>query len=533
MASSVAADDSSSAAALTPVLELRGITKNFGSTVANDDVSLRVNRGELHAVVGENGAGKSTLMKIVAGVIGADAGQILVDGQAVTIDSPHDAARAGVGMVHQHFSLVPSLSIAENIFLGALPTRAGVVRRRRMARDAAEMAATYGLEIPNSGRLGDFGVGVQQRVEILKALLSGSKVLILDEPTAVLTPQESDHLFEALRALQGSGHTVILITHKLREVFAAATRVTVMRDGRAFETSEVADASESQLIHMMVGREVKLGRPDVPLTQDGAAVLRIEHLACRNNRKLTALHDISLTVRSGEIVGIAGVEGNGQEELCEAIAGLRAIEQGQLFVLDRNVTAEQSAAKRRASGVTYIPADRMLRGVAPHASIRDNLIMGKHREPPIAQRGRLQPAAIAAMGDVIVKRFNVSRGTLGRPIGSLSGGNIQKIVTGRELAAGSPVLVASNPTRGVDIGAAEMIHNALRAARTAGVAILLVSSELDEVKSLSDRVFVMSKGELHGPWPPQVSDEQLGLAMTGGGEPLQPPVVEVPRAGHS
>jgi simple sugar transport system ATP-binding protein len=517
----------------TPVLELRGITKTFGSMVANDDVSLRINRGELHAVVGENGAGKSTLMKIVAGVIGADAGQILVDGQVTDIGSPHDAARAGIGMVHQHFSLVPSLSVAENIFLGALPTRVGVVRRKRMLRDAAEMADTYGLEIPTSGRLGDYGVGVQQRVEILKALLSGSKVLILDEPTAVLTPQESDHLFDALRALRASGHTVILITHKLREVFAAATRVTVMRDGRAFEASEVSAASESQLIRLMVGREVKLGRPHVPPAKDGATVLRIEHLECRNNRKLTALHDISLAVRSGEIVGIAGVEGNGQEELCEAIAGLRAVENGKLSVLDRDVTDEQSATKRRACGVTYIPADRMLRGVAPRASIRDNLIMGKHREPPIAQRGRLQPAAIAAMGDAITKRFNVSKGALGRPIDSLSGGNIQKIVTGRELAARSPVLVASNPTRGVDIGAAEMIHNALREARAAGVAVLLVSSELDEVKSLSDRIFVMSKGELHGPWPPGVSDEQLGLAMTGGAEPVLAPVVGVPQAGRS
>jgi len=528
MTSSVAAGTSS-----TLVLELRGITKRFGSMVANDDVSLRVNRGELHAVVGENGAGKSTLMKIVAGVVRADAGQILIDDEVVDIGNPPDAARAGIGMVHQHFSLVPSLSIAENVFLGALPTRAGILRRKRMLRDVSEMAATYGLEIPSAGRLGDFGVGVQQRVEILKALLSGSKVLILDEPTAVLTPQESDHLFEALKALQSRGHTVILITHKLREVFAAANRVTVMRDGRAFETSDVSDASETQLIQMMVGREVKRGREHGTPAQDGAAVLCIEHLACRNNRKLEALHDVSLAVRSGEIVGIAGIEGNGQEELCEAIAGLRAIEAGRLSVRDREVTHEHTAAKRRACGVTYIPADRMLRGVAPHASIRDNLIMGKHRESPIAEGGRLQSAAIAAMGDAIVQRFNVSRGSLGRPIESLSGGNIQKIVTGRELAARSPVLVASNPTRGVDIGAAEMIHNALREARAAGVAILLVSSELDEVKSLSDRIFVMSKGELHGPWPPQVSDEQLGLAMTGGVRPLNSPVSEVPQAEHS
>jgi len=528
MVASVGADTSS-----VPVLELQGITKRFGSMVANDDVSLQVNRGELHAVVGENGAGKSTLMKIVAGVMDADAGQILVDGQVAHISSPHDAARAGIGMVHQHFSLVPSLSIAENIYLGALPRRAGVVRRKQMLRDVAEMAATYGLEIPRSGRLGDFGVGVQQRVEILKALLSGSKVLILDEPTAVLTPQESDHLFEALKALQMKGHTVILITHKLREVFVAANRVTVMRDGRAFETTDVSAATESQLIRMMVGREVKLGRVHRAPRQDAATVLRVEQLACRNNRKLQALHDISLAVQTGEIVGIAGVEGNGQEELCEAIAGLRAIESGRITVLDKDVTGEHTAAKRRACGVTYIPADRMLRGVAPGASIRDNLIMGRHRESPIAERGRLRPAAITELGEAIVKSFNVSRGSLGRPIASLSGGNIQKIVTGRELAARSPVLVASNPTRGVDIGAAEMIHSALREARAAGVAILLVSSELDEVKSLSDRIFVMSKGQLHGPWPPDVTDEQLGVAMTGGAESVPAPVAGIAQARQS
>lgn len=505
-------------AAGTPVLELQEITKRYGSQLANDQVSLCVERGEIHAIVGENGAGKSTLMKIVSGVVTAEEGCILIDGAPVRIESPHDAARAGIGMVHQHFSLVPSLTIAENVFLGGLPTRFGVVRRGRMVRATAEMAAKYGLDIPTSGRLGSFGVGVQQRVEILKALLSGSKVLILDEPTAVLTPQESDHLFDALRGLRDDGHTIILITHKLREVFAVASRVTVMRDGRAFDTVDIADTTEVDLVRMMVGREVRLGRGPEPDAAGTTPALRVANLSCRNNHRLAAVHDVSLTLHAGEIVGIAGVEGNGQEELCEAIAGLRAVDTGSLWILDTDVTREQSAAKRRARGVAYIPADRMSRGVAPVASIRDNLIMGKHRQPPIARRGILQPAAIAPMGQAIVSRFNVSKGSLGRPIGSLSGGNIQKIVTGRELAAGSPVLIASNPTRGVDIGAAEVIHNALREARGAGTAILLVSAELDEVKALSDRIFVMSKGRLRGPWPPTVDDERLGLAMTGGAD---------------
>ncbi len=497
-------------------LDMRGITKRFGDVVANRQVDFVVRRGEVHALVGENGAGKSTLMRIAAGIMRPDEGGIRVSGETRSFASARDAAAAGIGMVHQHFSLVPSLTIAENIFLAEPPNQFGVLDPKLLRRRAAELSTRYRLDLPTDGKVGNQPVGVQQRVEILKALLTGRKILILDEPTAVLTPQEADHLFATLRALRASGHTIILITHKLREVFAVADRITVMRDGRAFPPVAAAESNPSELARMMVGRDVLLRRPNATQATPGPEALRLDAVSCRNDRGATALDAVSLTLHAGEILGIAGVNGNGQDELVEVVAGLRQPSQGRIVVVGRDVTTARSPRARRAAGIAHIPTDRMRRGVALPATVAENLMLGPHERPPLSRGPWLQSNAVRAFADTLIDRFGIRTPSAAAPVAALSGGNVQKVVVARELTGEVTVLLAANPTRGVDIGAAEFIHRQLEEARARGAGVLLVSSELDEVRALSDRILVMAGGRFAGPFAPDVSEHELGVYMGGG-----------------
>lgn len=504
----------------TPSLELRGVSKRFGEVVANQGVDFAAFPGEIHALVGENGAGKSTLMRMAAGIIQPDEGEILIDGQVRTFADATEAMRAGIGMVHQHFSLVPSLTVAENLFLAAPPSRLGFIDPHDLNERVVELAARYHLDLPAAGAVGELPVGVQQRLEILKALLAGQKVLILDEPTAVLTPQEADQLLATLASLRASGHCVVLITHKLREVFAVADRITVMRDGRHFPPVATSETSREEITRRMVGRDIQLQRQAGAAPAAGPDVLSLQEIRCQSAHGAEALKGVSLTLRAGEILGVAGVDGNGQDELVEVIAGLRATTGGQMRILGHDVGHAEAPQERRQLGIAHIPADRMHRGVALGASVSDNLVLGAHDQPPLAQGPWLNLRAVRQRSEDLVKKFQVRTSGVDAPVSSLSGGNIQKVVVARELSGTVKILLAANPTRGVDVGAAEFIHQQILDARNAGVAVVLVSSELDEVRLLSDRIVVIENGQLHGPFPPDTSEYTLGLYMSGGaGDP--------------
>lgn len=498
-------------------LEMRGITKRFGEVVANQSVDFAVKPGEIHALVGENGAGKSTLMRMAAGIFQPDEGEILVAGVAHTFADATEAMRAGVGMVHQHFSLVPSLTVAENLFLAAPPNRWGFLDPQALNERVVELAARYRLDLPPAGAVGDLPVGVQQRLEILKALLTGKNVLILDEPTAVLTPQEADQLLATLLELRAGGHSVVLITHKLREVFAVADRITVMRDGRNFPPTAVNQTSRGEITRLMVGRDIQLKRQEDAGPALGPVVLSMRDVQCHSIHGREALKGVSLTLHAGEILGIAGVDGNGQDELVEVIAGLRDVTGGQLQILGRDAGKAEAPEERRRLGVAHIPADRMHLGVALDASVADNLLLGAHDQAPIARGPWLNLQAVRQRAEELVRKFQVRTSGVDVPVSSLSGGNIQKVVVAREMSGDVRVLLAANPTRGVDVGAAEFIHQQILDARNAGVAIVLVSSELDEVRLLSDRIVVMENGQFHGPFAPDTSEYTLGLYMSGAG----------------
>ena len=499
-----------------PSLEMRGITKRFGDVVANQSVDFAALPGEIHALVGENGAGKSTLMRMAAGIIQPDEGEILVDGAVCHFSDATDAMRAGIGMVHQHFSLVPSLTVAENLFLAAPPNTFGFVNPRDLNERVVELAARYRLDLPPAGAVGELPVGVQQRLEILKALLAGRKVLILDEPTAVLTPQEADQLLQTLTELRADGHSVILITHKLREVFAVSDRVTVMRDGRHFPPVATSQTSRDEITRRMVGRDIALQRQEGATAPGGSEVLSLHDVRCQSAHGREALKGVSLTLRAGEILGIAGVDGNGQDELVEVIAGLREVSGGQLRIMGKDAGTTEAPQERRAAGIAHIPTDRMHRGVALGASVADNLVLGLHDEPPIARGMRLRLREVRRFSEDLVKKFSIRTPGVDVPVSSLSGGNIQKVVVARELSGDVKVLLAANPTRGVDVGAAEFIHQQILQARNSGVAVILVSSELDEVRLLSDRIIVMENGQFHGPFDPTTSEYTLGHYMSGG-----------------
>jgi ABC-type uncharacterized transport system ATPase subunit len=503
-------------------LRMEGIIKRFGPTLANDRIDFQVRQGEIHALLGENGAGKTTLMNILFGLYQADEGTIYVRGEKVDIRSPHDAIEAGIGMVHQHFLLVPPFTVTENVILG-LPSPKGLALDIRSAeRRIQELSEEYGLEVDPRARVWQLTVGAQQRVEIMKAFYRGADLLILDEPTAVLTPQEVEEFFVFLRKMNESGATIIFITHKLDEVMTVSDRVTVLRDGRVIDTLETSETNPRKLGKMMVGREVFL-EFDRPPAQPGRETLRIENLKVRNDRGLEALRGVSLCVREGELLGVAGVDGNGQQELAEAIFSLREIEGGDIYIGGRKTT---NAPTREilCAEAAYIPADRLRAGLVPDFTIAENCILGYHDGSPFARSmlrldrpGWLQNLrAIDSHARDLVKAFDIR--TVGHTMRTrtLSGGNLQKLVLARALSCNPKLLVALNPTRGLDVGSTEFIRQRLLLQREQGRAVLLISVDLDEIMALCDRIAVLHRGQIMGIVSrDEANVEEIGLMMAG------------------
>ena len=498
-----------------PVLELRGITKRFPGVLANDAVDFDLRRGEIHALLGENGAGKSTLMNVVYGLYSPDEGEILLRGKPVNIDSPNTAIDNGIGMVHQHFMLIPVMTVAENIVLAKEPTRAGILLDFGAAdRRVEEVSRAFKFAIDPDALIQDITVGQQQRVEILKALYRGAEILILDEPTAVLTPQEANDLFEILRTLVREGMSVIFISHKLNEVLAIADRITVLRRGKRIDTIPREGATEQGLARMMVGREVLL-RVEKQPAQPAETILGVEDLHVSDERGLPAVRGVSFEVRAGEIVAIAGVDGNGQTELVEALAGLRRPAAGRITIAGEDVT-NTAPRSHLDAGLGHIPEDRLRRGLVLEFSLAENLALHDYRKPPHSRFGWLHPKRIVAWARGLLQEFDVRGGGAETRASALSGGNQQKVVVAREVERDPRVLIAAQPTRGLDVGAIEFVHRRLVQERDEGRAILLVSLELDEVLSLADRILVLYEGRIVGEYDPSVSDEDLGIAMTGG-----------------
>jgi len=498
-----------------PVLEMRGITKRFPGVLANDAVDFELRVGEVHALLGENGAGKSTLMNILYGLYHQDAGSIFVHGREVRIDSPRAAIDLGIGMVHQHFMLIPVMTVAENIVLGVEPRHEGVFLDHRAARDRVqELSERFGLAVDPEARIDKISVGQQQRVEILKALYRGADILILDEPTAVLTPQEAHELFDIIRSLLAQGKSIIFITHKLNEVLEIADRITVLRRGKKIDTLSTTGATEESLARLMVGREVLL-RVDKTPARPGEALLQVEDLHALDDRGLEAVRGASFTVHGGEIVGIAGVDGNGQTQLIEALTGLRTVQQGTVRIGGDDLTRAGAHAVIEA-GVGHIPEDRLRRGLVLDFNLSENLALHDFDRPPNARFGWLSPGRMLARAAKLLKEFDVRGGGPRTLAKALSGGNQQKVVVAREVDRDPRVLIAAQPTRGLDVGAIEFVHRRLVEERDEGRAVLLVSLELDEVLSLSDRILVMYEGRIVGEYPPDVDEQELGLAMLGG-----------------
>jgi simple sugar transport system ATP-binding protein len=498
-------------------VEMRGITKQFPGVLANDHVDFAVRSGEIHALVGENGAGKSTLMNILYGLIKPDSGQILVEGKAVSLQGPRDAIRHGIGMVHQHFMLIPVFTVHENVVLGREPVGPmGLYDESRARGEIQELTKTYGLALDPSARVGELPVGLQQRVEIVKVLFRGARILILDEPTGVLTPQETADLFRVLRDLVKSGKTIIFISHKLREVLEISDRITVMRRGKVVGHLQTRETDEQEIARLMVGRDVLL-RVDKPKARPGPVAMRVENLAALSDQGLPALHDVSFELHQGEILGIAGVEGNGQSELIEVLAGTRRATGGNIRLGDREITS-LGARVTRNFGVGHIPEDRRGAGLVLNYSVADNLVLGRQRSNRFSWHGLiLRLKAIFDFARRLVTEFDIRTPSSSTPARTLSGGNQQKIIVARELSNRPRVLLAAQPTRGVDIGAIEFIHRRLVAQRDEGAAVLLVSAELDEIRSLSDRIAVIYEGRIVSIEPAGTAEDRLGLLMTGGG----------------
>ncbi len=500
---------------MAPVLELRGITKRFPGVLANDHVDFTLEEGEIHALLGENGAGKTTLMNILYGLYTPDEGEIYVRGKKAEIHSPADAIDMGIGMVHQHFMLVPVMTVTENIVLGAEPTRFGpFLNLREAAERIRELSRTYGLEVDPDAYIRELPVGVQQRVEILKLLYRKADILILDEPTAVLTPQEVEELFEVIRSLVARGNSVIFITHKLKEVMTIADRVTVLRQGRVVGTTTPAETNEQELAAMMVGREVSLVVDKAP-AQPGDVVLTVEDLHVLDDRGEPAVRGVSLEVRAGEILGIAGVQGNGQTELVEAITGLRPPLHGHIRIKGMETTW---ATPRRffETGAAHVPEDRQRDGLVLSYPVRDNLVLNTYYKPPFAMGFLIKEKPIEENATRLVQEFDIRTPDIYTPVSNLSGGNQQKVIVAREFSRPIDLLVASQPTRGLDVGSIEYIHRRLVEKRDQGCAVLLVSSELDEIMALSDRIAVMYEGQIMAVLPAEATTrEQLGLLMAG------------------
>ncbi|HEX8473973.1 MAG TPA: ABC transporter ATP-binding protein [Pyrinomonadaceae bacterium] len=504
------------------MLELREITKRFGNVLANDHVNIKVETGTIHAIVGENGAGKSTAMRIAYGFYTADGGEILIDGETRQIRTPHDAIALGVGMVHQHFMLVETMTVAENIVLGAEPGSAASLDLRKAAGEIRALSNEFKLAVDPDASVETLSVGQQQRVELLKALYRQARLLILDEPTAVLTPQEVEEFFAILRRMREQGKTVVIITHKLSEVLAISDDVTVMRDGRVVGRVRTSETNAAELARLMVGRDVLL-RIEKTEAKPQAAVLSVRNLSVIVEGGERGLRDVSFDVRAGEIVGVAGVEGNGQRELVEALAGLSPVAsvKGRVLFEERDVT-HMSARRRREIGIAHIPEDRHRRGLLLDFDLSENSILGVHyRRPSVSAFGNvlLDDRAIKQRARQIIEDFDVRPANPDLPARSLSGGNQQKLIIGREFDIKPRLLLVAQPTRGVDIGAIEFIHRKLVALRDEGCAVLLVSAELEEVTALADRLLIIHQGRIAGEVDPQqATTEEIGLMMTGGHE---------------
>ena len=497
------------------VLEARQISKYFPGVVANEDVNLSLNSGEILALLGENGAGKSTLMNIIYGLYQPSAGEILVKGQSVRMHSPRDAIDLGIGMVHQHFQLVPVMTVVENVMLGSESVRQGLLDRERVSKRIEQLSQDYQLEVDPTALVEDLPVGIRQRVEIIKALYREADILILDEPTAVLTPQEIEGLFSVMDLLRKQGKSIIFITHKLKEVLRIADRISVLRRGRVVGEATPSKATEPGLAAMMVGREVML-QIHKKEAQPGKPVLQIKGVEARDDLGEICLRNVELQIHAREIVGVAGVQGNGQTELVEVLTGLRKLDQGTLRIGGQELTNKNPREITDQGGICHVPEDRQAFGMVAGYSVANNLVLNSYYKPPFANGVTVQQEAIEQHAEVLVEKFDVRTPSVQTSGGSLSGGNQQKMVIARELSRPIQLLVAAQPTRGIDVGSIEFIHQQIVAKRDEGVAVLLVSSELDEILALSDRIVVMYRGSIIGELNGKdATRQQLGLLMAG------------------
>ncbi len=500
---------------MPPVLELKGITKRFPGVLANDHIDLTLNEGEVLALLGENGAGKSTLMNILYGLYSPDEGEIYIRGRKVDIEGPSDAIAQGIGMVHQHFMLIPVLTVTENVMLGMESLKYGLfLDQAKAAKRIEAISHKYGLDVDPYALVGELPVGIQQRVEIIKLLYRSADILILDEPTAVLTPQEVEGLFEVIRSLVAQGKSIIFISHKLKEVLEISDRIVVLRRGKVVGETTPEESDERRLAAMMVGREVILQVPKGP-AHPGEKVLEVEDLYVMNEREQVAVDGISFSVRAGEIVGVAGVQGNGQTELVEALTGLRPILEGTVRIAGQEVT-NASPRTITEAGTAHIPEDRQRDGLVLSYPIADNLILNTYYLPPVAKGMVMQQDVIFSIAERLVKEYDVRTPSILTPAGNLSGGNQQKVIVARELSRPVKLIIASQPTRGLDVGSIEYIHSQLVKKRDEGAAVFVVSAELDEIMSLADRIIVMFEGKIMGIVPSdEATKEELGLLMAG------------------
>ena len=498
------------------VIEMCNITKEFPGIIANDNITLQLKRGEIHALLGENGAGKSTLMSVLFGLYQPEKGEIRKNGEVVTIKDPNDANTLGIGMVHQHFKLVDVFTVLDNIILGVEPNTAGFLKKKQAREKVINLSKTYGLNIDPDALVENITVGMQQRTEILKMLYRDNEILIFDEPTAVLTPQEIDELMSVMRGLASEGKSILFITHKLNEIMAVADRCTVLRNGKYIGTVNIADTTKEELSNMMVGRDVKFV-VDKEEAKPGDVVLEIDNMCVKGARgKKDAVHNVTLKARAGEIVCIAGIDGNGQTEFVHALTGLSKVESGSIKLLGEDIT-NKSIRYRNTQGISHIPEDRHKHGLVLDYSLEENMVLQRYFEPQFQKSGFIRFDAVRDYANDLIDRFDVRSGqgaiTAAR---SMSGGNQQKVIVAREMDRDHKLLVAVQPTRGLDVGAIEYIHNQIVNSRDSGTAVLLVSLELDEVMSLSDRILVMYEGEIVGELDPKTTTvQELGLYMAG------------------
>ncbi len=498
------------------ILEMKGITKRFGKVLANDHIDLSVEQGTIHSIVGENGAGKTTLMNILYGLYQSDSGDILIDGKKVTISNPSDAINLGVGMIHQHFKLIPAMTVAENVMLGSEPRKANFFLDRKAINERTrELSEQYGLAVDPEAKVADISVGIRQRVEILKALYRNAKLLILDEPTALLTPQETQDLFEIIYRLRNDGKTILFISHKLKEIIEISKRVTVLRDGKLVETVEKDSTNEVELARLMVGRDVFL-QPAPPSRKIGEPILEVKNLSAKNEFNRIVLDDISLQVRSGEILGIAGIDGNGQTELVRALIGLQKLSSGQIFLDGKEIT-HLSVKAMRDSGIGVIPEDRLEEGLVPDFEVKENLCLGLQRNRPFSNGFFIHWKSVRKNANQLIKKFDIRTPTISHEARLLSGGNQQKVIVAREIFHAPDTIIAAQPTRGLDIAATDFVHEQLIQQRDNGKSILLLSLSLEEIMLLSTRIAVIYKGKIVATVDREnTTAEDLGLMMLGG-----------------